>query len=137
MPRFAANLTMMFPEFDLKDRFSRARDLGFSAVELLQPYTESIADIKNWLSNNELEIILINTPMGQVRKGERGLACLPGRETDFKESFRLAFSYALDLEVKMIHVMAGIVPSRTQLTACEKVLIDNLKWASGDLDYTG
>ena len=56
MPRFAANLTMMFPEFDLKDRFSRARDLGFRAVELLQPYTESISDIKNGISNIELEI---------------------------------------------------------------------------------
>ena len=130
MPRFAANLTMMFPEFDLKDRFSKARALGFSAVELLQPYTESTADIKKWLSNNQLEIILINTPMGQVKRGERGLACLPGREDDFKEAFRLALSYALDLEVKMIHVMAGIVSSRTQLTACEQVLIDNLKWAS-------
>ena len=130
MPRFAANLTMMFPEFALKDRFSKARDLGFSAVEFLQPYTESISDIKGWLTDNHLEIILINTPMGQVKRGERGLACLPGRETDFKESFRLALSYALRLEVKMIHVMAGIIPSSTQITACEQVLKDNLLWAS-------
>ena len=130
MPRFAANLTMMFPEFDLKNRFAKARALGFKAVELLQPYSESIADIKKWLNENQLEIILINTPMGRVKKGERGLACLPGRETDFKASFRLALSYALDLEVRMVHVMAGIIPSRTELAACEEVLIDNLKWAS-------
>ena len=84
MPRVAANLTMMFPEFDLKNRFAKARALGFKAVELLQPYSESIADIKKWLNENQLEIILINTPMGRVKKGERGLACLPGRETDFK-----------------------------------------------------
>ena len=108
MPRFAANLTMMFPEFDLKDRFSKARDLGFSAVELLQPYTESTADIKKWLSNNQLEIILINTPMGQVKRGERGLACLPGREDDFKEAFPNQFIDVAIEEKHRMTIAAGI-----------------------------
>ena len=130
MPRFAANLTTMFPELDLPDRFTQARHMGFSAVELLQPYTESIADIKDWLRCNQLEMILLNTPMGYVSKGERGLACLPGREADFKEAFELALHYALGLEIKMIHVMAGIVHRRCETKACERVLINNLQWAA-------
>ena len=134
MPRFAANLSMMYPEFDLPDRFGQARRDGFTAIELLQPYSESIVDLASWLRSNELQMILLNTPMGDVRNGERGLAGLPGRERDFEEAFALSMSYAVELDISMIHVMAGVIPEGVSKGECCEVLVSNLQRAAAQAE---
>jgi hydroxypyruvate isomerase len=125
MPRFAANLTTMFPELPLAERFRAARDVGFTAVELLRPYDHPIADVKGWLDDAELELILINTLPGDPDTEERGLAALPGREADFRTIFDQALDYATGLGAGMIHVLAGVVPAGVPVEACEAVFIEN------------
>src|SRR5437867_9224485 len=89
MPRFAANLSMMFPELEPRGRFQAAREAGFSAVEYLRPYVHKLAEVRSWLTDAGLELVLINSPAGNAEAGERGLAALPGREADFRDSFEL------------------------------------------------
>ena len=127
MNYFAANLTMMYPEFDLPDRFTEESRDGFTAVELLQPYGESIDDLGAWLDNSRLQMILLNTPMGDVANGERGLAGLPGSEADFNEAFAQSLTYAVELNIPMIHVMAGVVPDGVSKDECGQVLVSNLQ----------
>ena len=127
MPRFAANLTTMYPEFEVPRRFEEAAADGFRAVEFLFPYNFPIADISNWLQASDLKLILINTPLGDIAAGERGLGALPGREADFRKAFDLALSYASELGAGMIHVMAGNVPATHTPADCEQVFIENLQ----------
>jgi hydroxypyruvate isomerase len=134
MPRFAANLSMMYPEFELRERFVAAHNDGFAAVEFLQPYGESITDLASWLGDNALELILVNTPMGDVRNGDRGLAGLPDRESEFRAAFELSLSYAVELNIPMIHVMAGVVPEGVPRQACAEVLVKNLQQAAAEAD---
>lgn len=134
MPRFAANLSMMYPEFGIRERFRAARKDGFTAVEFLQPYGEPVAELRSLLDDNALELILINTPMGDVREGDRGLAGLPGRESEFRAAFELSLSYAVELDIPMIHVMAGVVPDGVTSETCEEVLVNNLQQAASDAD---
>ena len=108
MPRFAANLTMMFTEWDFLDRFTAAADAGFDAVEFLFPYDNSPEAIAKRLQNNRLEQALFNGPPGEWEKGERGLAALKGREEHFKSSIDRALIYADATGVKQLHVMSGL-----------------------------
>lgn len=127
MPRFAANLTTMFPELPLAERFGAARQAGFEAVELLRPYDHPVAEVRGWLAHAGLELILINTLPGDPDAGERGLAALPGREGDFRAIFDQALDYAAGLGAGMIHVLAGVVPDGAAVEDCEAVFIENLR----------
>ncbi len=131
MPKFAANLSMMFPELEEPQRFAAARKAGFTAVEFLRPYAHPVAEVRRWLDDAGLEMILLNTPSGDASKGERGLGALPGREADFRTSFEKALEYATGLGVGMIHVLAGTVPAGADAAAYEAKFIENLGWASG------
>lgn len=130
MPKFAANLSMMFPELEAPARFQAARDAGFKAVEYLRPYGYPVADLKQWLADAGVELILMNSPPGDADAGERGLAALPGREGEFRESLDLTLDYASALGVGMIHLMAGVVPEETPAIACEEVFVQNLSVAT-------
>jgi 2-dehydrotetronate isomerase len=130
MPKFAANLTTMYPEFEVPQRFVAAREAGFRAIEFLQPYAYDKADIGSWLNDNNLRMILLNTPMGDAKNGERGLAALPGREEDFRGAFSLALDYAVTLSIPMIHVMAGVVPAGVPRQQCETIMVANLQQAA-------
>jgi len=127
MPRFAANLSTMFPELPLSERFGAARDVGFAAVEVLRPYDHPVAEVKSWLDDAGLELILINTRPGDPDAGERGLAALPGREADFRAIFDQALEYATGLGAGMMHVLAGVVPDGVAVEACEETFIENLR----------
>ncbi|MCC2101621.1 MAG: hydroxypyruvate isomerase, partial [Hyphomicrobiales bacterium] len=94
MPKFAANLSMMFTEHDFLDRFDAAADAGFAAVEYLFPYEHSPTDIAERLTRNNLTQALFNLPPGDFAAGERGLAALSGRAEEFKASVDLALEYA-------------------------------------------
>lgn len=109
MPRFAANLSMMFTEWAFLDRFDAAADAGFSAVEYLFPYDFAPKDIALRLERNRLDQALFNLPPGDWSKGERGLAALPDRFGDLQAGVRLALDYAEATGVGRLHLMAGIM----------------------------
>ena len=108
MPRFAANLTMMFNEWAFLDRFKAASDAGFEAVEFLFPYEHSPQSIADVLNQNGLKQALFNMPPGDWAAGERGLAALPERTDEFRASVQTALNYADLLNVPTLHVMSGL-----------------------------
>jgi len=113
MPRFAANLTMMFNEWPFLDRFAAAADAGFTAVEFLFPYDHSPEEIATCLQHNKLELALFNLPPGDWAAGERGLATLPGRQDEFHLSVQKALDYALATGARSLHMMSGLAPSNS------------------------
>lgn len=108
MPRFAANLTMMFQEHAFMDRFAAAAAAGFDAVEYLFPYDFDMSQIARSLQENRLTQALFNLPPGEWQAGERGLAALPDRKADFRESVATALRYAAATDVGRVHMMSGL-----------------------------
>jgi 2-dehydrotetronate isomerase len=125
MPRFAANISLMFPEHAFVDRIKAAADAGFKAVECQFPYHVDAIDVADACAVAGVKLALINAPPGNWEAGERGLAALPGREQDFKDSIGVALQYAETAECPCIHVMAGIIEPDTEgaLETYEKNLI--------------
>ncbi|MBB2834180.1 UNVERIFIED_ORG: hydroxypyruvate isomerase [Rhizobium esperanzae] len=117
MPVFAANLTMMFNEWDFLDRFDAAADAGFSAVEYLFPYEAAPEAIAERLARNDLQQALFNLPPGDWGAGERGIAALPERFDDLKADVERALDYAAATGVKRLHLMAGIADPDDQEAA--------------------
>ena len=107
MPRFAANLSMMFNEWAFLDRFKAASDAGFEAVEFLFPYEHTPEQIGLALAGGELKQALFNLPPGNWEAGERGMAAIPGREEEFRASVAKALTYVHETGVKRLHMMAG------------------------------
>ena len=131
MPRFAANLSMLYPEHDFLDRFEAAARDGFQAVEYLFPYEFEARELAARLRVNGLRQVLFNGPPGDWEGGERGLASLPGREAEFRAGIERALGYADALDCPRIHVMAGLLPAGADRAAAEAVYVDNLRWAAG------
>jgi hydroxypyruvate isomerase len=109
MPKFAANLSMMFTELPFLDRFAAAAKAGFKGVEFLFPYEFPASELASRLKDNGLSLVLFNLPPGDFAKGERGLAALPGREVEFDAAVARALEYAQALACPRLHVMAGLV----------------------------
>jgi hydroxypyruvate isomerase len=107
VPRFAANLTMLFQELPFLDRFDAAAACGFEAVEFLFPYAFEAGEIAERVSRHGLEVALFNLPPGDWDAGERGLAALPGREAEFAEAVETGLRYARALGCRRLHAMAG------------------------------
>jgi hydroxypyruvate isomerase len=118
MPRFAANLTMMFTEHPFVDRFAAAAKAGFTAVEFLFPYDHPAEEVGKRLRDAGLTQALFNLPPGDWAAGEKGFAALPARFDDLKRSFETALPYAQATGVKRVHLMAGIA-ERTDVKAVE------------------
>lgn len=130
MPKFAANLTMMFNEVPFPQRFAAAAHAGFDAVEFLFPYEYRPAEVAGWLKENGLLNALFNMPPGDWAGGERGLASLPGREAEFHAGVATALDYALALGTPCLHAMAGLLPAGADRAAHREVFIDNLRFAA-------
>ena len=130
MPRFAANISMMFTELPFLDRFEAAAHAGFTAVEFLFPYDFPAADIAERLKASGLKQVLFNAPPGDWAKGERGQAALPGRQAEFREGFKKALDYAAALSCPRIHVMSGLAPAGVAHDTMTAVLATNLAWAA-------
>ena len=129
MPRFAANLTLMYTEHPFVDRFAAAARDGFQFVECQFPYEVPAAQLALALAANDLQQVLINAPAGNP--GERGIAALPGREAEFQRSMlEQALPYAQALNCPRIHVMAGTVPEGADPNAYRNTLLRNLQWAA-------
>ena len=132
MPRFAANLSLMFTEWDFLDRFAAAADQGFRAVEMQFPYDHEPEAIRQRLEAAKLELILINAPPGDFAAGDRGLAALPDRYDEFRASIARALIYAEHLNARAIHVMAGI--ARAHDANARRAFLDALRYAAERLE---
>jgi hydroxypyruvate isomerase len=130
MPRFAANLSMMFNEVPFLDRFAAAARAGFQAVEYLFPYDYPAAEVRSRLNGAGLKQVLFNMPPGNWAAGDRGLASLPGRQAEFRDSVGKALDYAAALDCGLVHCMAGIPPSGTPFATAAAVYAANLAWAT-------
>jgi hydroxypyruvate isomerase len=130
MPRFAANLTMMYQEHPFLERFSAAARDGFKGVEFLFPYEHAAADIKARLDALDLVLALFNGPPGNWDAGERGLASLPGREDEFKRSIATALEYAAVLGNERLHVMAGLISPGDDRARHRDTYLRNLEYAA-------
>ena len=137
MPRFAANLSMLYPELDFLQRFEAAARDGFQAVEFLFPFAYEARELVARLQGNGLQQVLFNAPPGDWEKGERGLACLPGREAEFREGIGKALAYAQALACPRVHVMAGLVPAGTEREAVRPTYVANLRWAAAEAAKQG
>ena len=137
MPKFAANLTMLFTEVPFLDRFERAAKAGFTAVEFLFPYAFATADIKARLDAHGLKLVLHNLPAGDWDAGERGIACLPGREAEFRAGVANAIEAATALGVPRLNCLAGKMPAGVDETLLRATFIANLKFAAAELHQAG
>ncbi|MFZ6691605.1 2-oxo-tetronate isomerase [Undibacterium sp. SXout20W] len=130
MPKFAANLSMMYQEYSFLDRFDAAAKDGFKGVEFLFPYEHSAQTIRDRLDQNGLQQVLFNAPPGDWSAGERGIASLPGREDEFKRAFDQALEYAKILGNRHIHVMAGLMRPDQDREKYHAVYLRNLAYAA-------
>lgn len=130
MPRFAANLSLLYPDYPFLDRFEAAANDGFKAVEFLFPYAHAPEDITARLRAFGLTQVLFNAPAGDWNAGERGLACLPGREAEFRQGVAQALRYAQALDCARIHLMAGLAPQACTLQDIDQTYVCNLRWAA-------
>jgi hydroxypyruvate isomerase len=140
MPRFAANLTMMYPDLPFLDRFEAAAKDGFEAVEYLFPYAYPAAELAARLRHNGLQQVLFNMPPGGSTREEmvsgwdrglRGTACLPGHEAEFKAGLAWALEYAQALACPRIHTVVGVRPEGLSAEQADQTLVANLRWAAG------
>lgn len=130
MPKFAANLSMMFTEHSFLDRFDAAAAAGFKAVEFLFPYDYPADLLAEKLQQNGLQQVLFNTAPGDVGAGEWGLAALPGREQDARADIDRAMEYAIALKCPNVHVMAGVVPPGEDIARYRETFISNIRYAA-------
>jgi hydroxypyruvate isomerase len=136
MPKFAANLTMLFGEIDFLDRFEAARRAGFRGVEYMFPYPYRPEQLAERLQKNALTQVLFNLPAGDWAAGERGIACHPDRVNEFQEGVGRALDYA-PLGCKQINCLAGLAPQGVPLEKARETLIGNLRFAAEKLGEAG
>ncbi len=130
MPRFAANLSMMYNEVPFLERFAAAAADGFEAVEYLFPYEHPAEAIAQRLRDNGLTQALFNLPPGNWAAGERGMACLPGREAEFAQSVQTALPYAQATGCRKLHAMAGLLPDGVSPDQARAIYVVNLRAAA-------
>lgn len=133
MPKFAANLTMLFNEVDFLERFQAAADTGFKGVEYLFPYDFDKNTLAELLQKHGLTQVLHNLPAGDWAGGERGIACLPDRIDEFQQGVERAIEYATALECKQVNCLAGIRPDGVDDDKLQQVFVDNLRFAANKL----
>ena len=137
MPRFAANLTMLFNEVPFLDRFEKAAKSGFKAVEFLFPYAYPAEELKARLANNGLTLVLHNLPAGDWDAGDRGIACDPARVNEFRAGVPKAIEYATALGVPQLNCLAGKAPAGVSKEQLHETLVANLRFAAAELKKAG
>lgn len=130
MPKFAANLSFLFADAPFPERFARAAAAGFAGVEYLFPYAWPAAEIAGWLRDAGLQQVLFNLPPGDWDAGERGIACLPGREAEFAAGVETALAYAQALDCRRVHCMAGLRPAGADEAELTATYVANLRHAA-------
>lgn len=137
MPKFSANLTMMFNEVEFLGRFERAAKAGFKAVEYMFPYEWPKEQLAAELESHKLEQVLFNFPAGDWAAGERGIACIPGREGEFKDGVGSALDYADALGCPTINCLVGLTPAGPEQDRVRQTLVNNLQFAAAALEKKG
>jgi hydroxypyruvate isomerase len=137
MPKFDANLTMLYNDVDFLDRFAAAARDGFKGVEYLFPYAYAKDELAARLKAAGLEQVLFNLPAGDWAAGERGLACHPGRAAEFKAGVAAALEYAAALECPRINCLAGKVPAGVSHADAKQAFVENLRYAADELERAG
>jgi len=134
MPKLAANLSTLFPEREFLDRFAVARAAGFRFVEYQFPYAHSAADVANAAREAGVQVVLHNLPPGDASKGERGIASLPGREREFRESVERGIEYASAAGCPRVNCLAGLA---SQDKAHFDTFVANVRYAARRLGEVG
>lgn len=134
MLKFAANLSMLFCEYPLAERFALAAQAGFNAVEIQFPYSEPAQTLTHALKSADLHMVLHNLPAGDWAAGERGIACHPDRMAEFRDGVEQAIYYAQILGVPQLNCLAGIVPPNVSQAQAKATLINNLQYAAHALE---
>jgi hydroxypyruvate isomerase len=137
MPRFAANLSMLFTEVPLLERFGRAARAGFTAVELQFPYEQPAAVLREELVRHGLSMVLHNLPAGDWAAGDRGIAADPGRVAEFRAGVARAIEYATTLQVPRLNCLAGKLPPGVSDADARATLVVNLRHAAAALHEAG
>lgn len=133
MPKFSANLTFLFTDLPLLDRFAAARKSGFTGVEYMSPYEETKSDLIARLRDNGLTQVLHNLPVGDWAAGERGIAILPGRVEEFRRGVAKAIDYASALGCGQVNCLVGVAPKGADAKELHRTLVANLAFAAGEL----
>jgi hydroxypyruvate isomerase len=137
MPKFAANLTLLFNEVEFLQRFAAAAGAGFRGVEFLFPYEHDKEVLREHLESNRLVQVLHNLPAGNWEAGERGIACHPDRRREFREGVGLAIEYATALDCRQLNCLAGIAPVEVPAEELRETLVANLRFAVSELQKAG
>ena len=137
MPKFAANLTMLFNEVPFLERFAAAKAAGFEAVEYLFPYAYDKNELAGLLKTHGLKQVLHNLPAGNWEAGERGIACHPGRVEEFRAGVDQAIAYATALGCPQVNCLAGKVPAGVSRDEAHATFVANLKFAADKLKAAG
>jgi hydroxypyruvate isomerase len=137
MLKFCANLSQLYIEYTFLDRFGAAAVDGFKGVEYRGPYDYPKDVIADLLRQNNLQQVLFNLPAGNWDAGERGIACLPGRQEEFRSGLETAIDYALALDCKRLNCLAGLAPKGAAHEELEVTLVDNLRYAAPRLASVG
>ena len=130
MLRLCANLGFLFSEVPFLDRFDVAARAGFTGVEYASPYDYPAAELRARLKATGISQVLINSPAGNRAAGERGMACVPGRVAAFRDGLAQALDYAVALDCKLVHVMAGVPPQDVAYDTAAALYAANLAWAA-------
>jgi hydroxypyruvate isomerase len=133
MPKFAANLTMLFGEMPFLDRFAAAKAAGFSGVEYLFPYDFDKAELREKLDEHGLTQVLHNLPAGNWVAGERGIAIMPDRVDEFRDGVIRAIDYAKALDCRQLNCLVGILPNDADAFDTNETLVNNLRFAADAL----
>ena len=137
MPKFCANVSTMYSEYPVLERFEQARNSGFDAVEFLFPYAYELDELALRLDDAELKLVLINAALGNPEQGQRGIGAIPGLESEFQSNIDQAFRYASRLGAEAIHVMAGIVSQDQDRERYEETFVTNLAKVADDAQELG
>ena len=134
MPKFSANLTMMFNEVAFLVRFERASKAGFKAVEFMFPYEWSKEQLAGELESHKLEQVLFNLPAGDWAAGDQGIACIPSRESEFKDGVEMALAYAEALRCPTLNCLVGLTPEGDGADKVGQTLVGNLQFTADALE---
>ena len=137
MPKFSANLSLLFADAPFADRFDRAAAAGFRAVEFQFPYPHDKSELAERAQRAGVEVVLFNLPAGDWDKGERGIACIPSRISEFRDGVSRAIEYARALACKRMNCLSGISPQRLASETLRETFVSNLRYAAGELEREG
>lgn len=134
MVKFSANLSMLFTEVDFLDRFAKAAANGFSAIEYMFPYEWEADQLQELQQKFGLQQVLFNLPVDEWASGGRGIACTPGRESEFQENVARAIPYAKKLQCPLVNCLVGLTPEGVGSDKVRQTVVDNLRFAATELE---